>query len=87
MCPNSNKAVKGLEHKTYRELLREQGLFSLEKKDWGKSYCSLQLPERLWQGGVSFFSHVTVIGQEVMTLSCTTGVSIWILGKNSMQKE
>lgn len=79
--------MKGPVYNFYGEWLREQGLFSLEKKDWGKSYCSLQLPERLWQGGVSFFSHVTVIGQEVMTLSCTTGVSIWILGKNSMQKE
>ena len=36
--------------------------------------------------GVSIFSHVTVIGLEVMTLSCTRGGSGWILGKKILRK-
>jgi len=33
VCPKkSNEAVKGLEHQSYREWLRELGLFSLEKR-------------------------------------------------------
>ena len=46
MCPEKgSRAVKGLEHKSDGEQLRELGLFRLEESR-RKLYCCLQQPER-----------------------------------------
>ena len=51
--------MKGLEHKSYEERLRELGLFCLEKRR-PRPYCSLQLPESgCSEVGVGLFSQVT----------------------------
>lgn len=65
MCPEKgNKAVRGLEHKSYGEWLRELGLFSLEEAQ-RRSYC-FQVYSDLKEGdskvGIGLFSQVTAIG-------------------------
>jgi len=52
VCPEKgSKAVRGLEHKSHGEKLKELRWFSL-RETLGRPYCALQLPERsLWPAG------------------------------------
>ena len=81
--------MKGVEHKCYKGLLKEVEFLSLEKRKLREILTVLcnSLKGGRGKAGVSFFSLVTVIGQEVMVLSCARVGLGWILEEISSQKD
>jgi len=84
LSTRATKLGKGLQYKCYGEHLRELGLFSLERTQGRPLYECLK--EGCGDVEVGLFSHVTVIGWEVMASSCTWGGSGWVLEKISSQE-
>ena len=91
-CPDPNALKTGLKWMTswntsYKEWLRELGLFSLEEAQGDLIDLYNNLKGGCGKVAVSLFSQVMVMGQEGMTLSCVSRGSGWVLRTISSQQE
>lgn len=65
------RLVRGLEHKSYKEQLRELGVFSLERRRLRGELITLKRKGQ--PGGLRLFSQVTATGQDDTALNCARG--------------